>query len=142
MVHTDGWRLKKLRRRQRAWLEEIVEALVDAEEKMKQQAEGYETIDETAVAKADLRGLCDERSVSIFMEWYMFGGKERGISLSELLEMPAWLRKDFRYIFGEISFSRQARKRMESLFEAPPSKKTKTRSKGVNRVANRYGRKG
>lgn len=43
------------------------------------------------------------RSLDLFMNWYTMGGMNRGITLTELMEMPAWLLRDFKYLLGKYN---------------------------------------
>lgn len=72
------------------------------------------------MAKVDRQGLCDERNVELFIDWYTLGGVERGLSLTEIISMPTTMRKDFRYILGMMGTRRRERKHAKEVFEPPP----------------------
>ena len=55
------------------------------------------------------------RSLDIFLTWYTWGGMNRGLNLTEIVEMPAWLMKDFRYLmsrFRKIKAGKEAYKKI------------------------------
>lgn len=51
-------------------------------------------------------GLCNPASIDYFIRWHTFGGPQRGISFTELLETPAWLLEDFSTIMMYVSDER------------------------------------
>lgn len=57
--------------------------------------------------------MADERHLKIFVDWYNFGGMNRGLSLSEVLTMPATMRKDFAYFLAELGRAKAARRELE-----------------------------
>jgi hypothetical protein len=63
------------------------------------------------------------------MNWYVFGGMERGISLGELMSLPLWLVKDFRYLLGELKVVKREREEYEKMAE-----ESRRDAKGVNKT--------
>ena len=133
MVGQDGRQLKKLRRRQRAWLEDIADALLDAERRASEKDWGLEAITAEDMEKVEREGLCSQANLELFIQWHSFGGRERGLSLTELTQMPAHTRKDFHYILSIISARRKDRERMDTLFPEEKKKKGKPNARPGNR---------
>lgn len=117
MAHGDGRRSKKLRGRQRDAVEEIADALLDARERSGNPNSLTPAIDEEAMKKVEKEGLCNEASLDIFVQWYSFGGSEHGLTLTEILSMPTWLRRDFAYILGVMGRRRREREMLEDQIE-------------------------
>ena len=69
----------------------------------------------------ELDGLCNPVSLEIFITWYTFGGAQAGLSPTEVLSMPAWLRQDFSLIQNYIADERDRVERYK------PKKKGKRR---------------
>lgn len=92
----------------------MAQAIVEAEEELKSDKDKppltLAEIREKAERK-EIEGLCNLVSVDIFSTWYAFGGMQRGLSVDEVLSMPAWLRQDFSFIVGVISETREAHER-------------------------------
>ncbi len=60
----------------------------------------------------EMEGLCDPLSLEIFSAWYTLGGSQSPPSLTDLYNIPAWLRKDIVYIYSVIGDEREiARKK-------------------------------
>ena len=55
-------------------------------------------------------GLCDEANLEIFTLWYAWGGMQRGLSPTEIAEMPMTMIKDFNYLLQRM---RKLRKKQE-----------------------------
>lgn len=113
-----GWDEKKDRADQRSVVEEIANAILDAEDKAKDDDDDDdESLPlEQLIARKKFeaqRGLCREESIDIFLTWHSFGGMQRGLSPMEVMEMPAWLRIDFQYILSVISRLRRERKKQK-----------------------------
>lgn len=60
----------------------------------------------------ELRGLCRQESLEIFAVWHRYKG-DQGLTLTEIIAMPAWLRKDFDTIFGSLGKERRRRKALQ-----------------------------
>lgn len=58
-------------------------------------------------------GLCRDESLEIFAVWQRYGGLEKGLSLTEIVNMPAWLRRDFDTILGMLGKERRRRKALQ-----------------------------
>ena len=58
-------------------------------------------------------GLCRAESLEIFAVWQRYGGMEKGLSLTEIVNIPAWLRKDFDTILGALGKERRRRKALQ-----------------------------
>lgn len=129
MALPHGRRLKKLRRRQREAVEQLADAIIDAEEKRDAEDNAPPLITQEAMDRVEREGLCREESLEVFMSWFTFGGLERGLSLTEILEMPLWLRKDFRYILSRISTRRRERKYLALASDEEQVKPKKGRSR-------------
>jgi hypothetical protein len=63
--------------------------------------------------RVEREGLCKIESLDIFYTWYVFGGMNRGLTMTEVVEMPLWLRKDIRFIMGQMSVQRHDRKNID-----------------------------
>lgn len=63
--------------------------------------------------------LCQEEHLEIFTTWWVFGGREHGISPMDAAEMPATMRKDFMLILQRIGEERDWR---ETQTEKPTEK--------------------
>lgn len=61
--------------------------------------------------KEKLDGLCNQASRELFLTWYMFGGLQRGFSLDEVLNAPAWLLQDFAFFISYTGKERERQKR-------------------------------
>lgn len=76
----------------------------------------------SVITQADLDaknkdGLCNPISIELYFTWQSFGGgMGASLSLSEILAMPSWLRKDFRYLHRLIGEIRQDREASELWF--------------------------
>lgn len=101
----DGRRLKKRRRRQREFIENLADAFVKSEKSDRQPVSTL--IDQEVMESVEREGLCSEASIEIFVNWYTLGGMNRGLTITEIMSMPKWLLKDIRYILGVISRTRQ-----------------------------------
>ncbi len=55
-------------------------------------------------------GLYDEANLYLFLEWYSFGGYQKGFTLEELVSMPFSVKKDFTYILSQMHRERKRRK--------------------------------
>ena len=65
----------------------------------------------------DKEGLCNAISIELYFMWQSFGGGMGAqLSLTEILAMPTWLRKDFRYIQRLIGDTRKDREASELWF--------------------------
>jgi hypothetical protein len=84
-------------------------------------------IDRDEMEKVEREGLCKEDSLDIFLTWYTFGGVNRGLSMTEILEMPLWLRKDMRFILGQMGIRRRERKAIDTA-RAEDTRKEKQKS--------------
>lgn len=63
------------------------------------------------MAKAEGRGLVREESLHIFLDWYAFGGWQKGLTLQEVMDAPAWLLLDFRYLIVRLEQLKKRAKR-------------------------------
>lgn len=98
-----GRSVKKLRSRQRERVTDVLTAIVRSENEQKNGT--TPTIDQEDWERIEKEGLIHDANLNLFLTWYLFGGTERGISLSELMTLPADVIADFTYIFrrlGEI----------------------------------------
>lgn len=68
--------------------------------------------------------MCNPVSLEIFEAWYALGGSQHPPSIVDLAVIPAWLRRDFMYIFSEIS---DVRKRVKAAKKAKAATKRKPR---------------
>ena len=93
-------RLKKLRRRQLELVEENLEVLADASLRDEDEVSPFDVLNQLDEGDND-QGLCKLRSLDIFLSWYVMGGANRGISLTELSDMPEWLLTDFKYLLNK-----------------------------------------
>ena len=59
-------------------------------------------------------GLIRAESLEIWAVWYRYGGEERGLTLTEIMNMPPWLRKDFDTIRGRLAKERRRRRALEN----------------------------
>lgn len=107
MAQVHGRNSKKLRSRQRERIDETLTAIVRAEEAAK-EGKGKAALVEDDWEHIQLQGLVNPNSFDLFLTWYAFGGTERGISLTELIALPADIIKDFQYILGQLSQIRSA----------------------------------
>jgi hypothetical protein len=57
------------------------------------------------------------RSLDLFMNWYTMGGMNRGITLTELAEMPAWLLRDFKYLLGKFNTIKRDKENYKKMVE-------------------------
>ena len=73
--------------------------------------------------RVEREGLCSESSLELFVNWYTLGGMQRGLTLTEILGMPRWLLKDFRYILGVISTTRTEKSRADKAFNPEPKRR-------------------
>lgn len=93
-------------------MQRTLAALVDAEEKAKERDDGPpERLTKADMQRAEREGLIDPAHLDIFVTWWQLGGMERGVSLTELVNMPAALRADVLYLLGEMGKIRRSRKR-------------------------------
>lgn len=91
--------------------------MLDARERNENPNALAPAIDEEAMKKVEREGLCSEASLDIFVNWYTFGGAEHGLTLTEILTMPTWLRKDFAYILGVMGRRRRERETLDTQIE-------------------------
>lgn len=82
---------KKRRARHREIVEETLERLVGSDD------EGTGIYEES-----DYDGLIDEAHLDLFVQWYAFGGIQRGLSPLEILALPPALATDFLYLLGVL----------------------------------------
>lgn len=115
----------------------MCDAILDSEERSDDDL-AIATITREEMDKVEREGLCDDVSLDIFLTWYTFGGISRGLGLAEIVQMPLWLRKDFRYILGALGARRRDRKRAKLYFG---DEKPKKPAKGVSRNARANGAK-
>lgn len=86
-------------------------ALADAEQRARDDTEKPARLTKEDVQRADRRGLIDEGSLDVFVTWWQFGGMEKGLSLIEIVQMPAALRSDMLYLLGELGKIRKGRRK-------------------------------
>lgn len=98
--------------------------MLDAEESHKNDLRRMAApITPEQLERIEKEGLCKEESLEIFATWYTFGGMDRRLSLTEILTIPAWLRRDFRYILSTMSTRRREREHEQETFTPPKPKK-------------------
>jgi hypothetical protein len=97
-----------------------MEALVDAGREDSGDTDILQQLDDF---KEDL-GLCSMRSLDIFVNWYVWGGMTRGLSLTEIIEMPAWLLKDFRYLMQKYTSMKKEREEFDALVKEQRAQST------------------
>jgi hypothetical protein len=68
-------------------------------------------------------GLCDPLSLEIFSAWYTLGGNQSPPSLTDLYNIPAWLRKDIVYIYGVIGDERESARKKRKKPKTPTPRK-------------------
>lgn len=95
-------------------MRESLGAILDAENA---PDDAGQKISRADLEKAELEGLQDPASLTIFLTWYQLGGVQRGISLTEAAEMPATLRNDIFYLLREMNRMRKRRKSAETAAE-------------------------
>lgn len=63
--------------------------------------------------RIEMEGLIRPEHLNIFVTWFAFGGLERGLSINDILTLPAELLEDFKYLtrrLGEIRERRPKKK--------------------------------
>ena len=88
----------------------LARAIVEAEAEAKADKPRPPLTYEQKLAKdqqAEREGLCNAESLDIFQTWFLFGGMQRGLSIEEVLCMPAWLRQDFVFMTTTIADERE-----------------------------------
>lgn len=63
------------------------------------------------LARIDREHLHDEANLDLYLDWYALKAPDQGISLSELVAMPAAMREDFGTIQRIIGRHRAANRR-------------------------------
>lgn len=102
--------------------------LVDAEEKARKEDDGApERISKADLQRAEREGLIDPAHLDLFVTWWQLGGMERGMSLTEIAQMPASLRTDVLYLLGELGKLRRSRRRAGEKKKEAAGRKAKLR---------------
>lgn len=101
--------LKKLRSRQRKLVNETLTAILEAEEDAKDKGKPGKLLTEADLKRVESEGLIKPEHLDIFVTWYAFSGMEKGLSISEILTLPAELLTDFKYLLRRLSELREKR---------------------------------
>lgn len=99
--------------------------MLDAEMDDKPQRHDGHLITQEELDAKEREGLCDLRSVEIFFTWRAFGGMASNLSLTEILAMPSWLRRDFLFLSKLIGRMREDRTESDAFFEEIKDKPAK-----------------
>lgn len=110
--------------------------MLDAETEDRPQRRNGHLITQEELDAKEREGLCDLRSVEIFFTWRAFGGMAANLSLTEILAMPSWLRRDFLFLSKLIGSMRDDRSESEAFFDEikdKPAKRTKAPKRRTRR---------
>lgn len=67
------------------------------------------------MTRATLQHLQRPESLDLFLLWRALGGMNQGVTLSELLTLPAWLTTDLRYLLARLGAARRRKQRWEQV---------------------------
>lgn len=95
----------------------MAEAIVDAESRSddKRLPQILDEEQESQTPKPRMQRLNNPQSLDIFASWYAFGGLSNGMTFTEIMTMPTWLRKDLLLILKVLGERRAAKRDFESL---------------------------
>lgn len=112
MAYTERRGGRKKRRRQRRLVRRALEQILESEEADEASADAGNLISRDEIEKAGQAGLIDPANLEIFLVWYVMGGdRHRTITIQDAIAMPAAMRHDFGYIFGELAKLRRRRRK-------------------------------
>ena len=100
-----------VRRRQRDDVRAVLRSLVEAEERDKDEDEPAEFLTKADLERVEREFVCDMAHLQVFLDWYTMKGPYGGLTLTEVLAMPATMRQDFRYFMRVMSEQRRKVKR-------------------------------